>query len=91
MLYSVGAIGRHNVVIAYMPGMGKASAAAVAANCQASFPNIKLAAVAGICGAFPFTPNRDEILFGDVITCEGIVQYDFGRRLPKGFVRKDAL
>lgn len=89
--YSTGTIGRHNVVLAHMPGMGKASAAAVAANCRASFPNIKLAVVVGVCGAVPLTPNGDEILLGDVIICEGIVQYDFGRRLPERFVRKDTL
>ncbi|KAK3896854.1 hypothetical protein C8A05DRAFT_39596, partial [Staphylotrichum tortipilum] len=34
-----------------MPGMGTASvAAAVAANCRASFPNIKLALIVGVCG-----------------------------------------
>ncbi|KAK0728340.1 hypothetical protein B0T26DRAFT_800118 [Lasiosphaeria miniovina] len=42
--YSAGTIGRHNVVLAHMPGMGKANAAAVAVavSCRASFPNIKL-------------------------------------------------
>src|SRR6516162_9294310 len=47
--YSTGAIGRHNVVLAHMPGMGTAPAAAVVANCRASFPDIKLAVVVGIC------------------------------------------
>ncbi|KAL2139346.1 hypothetical protein VTI28DRAFT_5308 [Corynascus sepedonium] len=89
--YSVGAIGRHNVVLAHMPGMGKANAAAVAANCRASFPNIKLAVVVGICGAVPFGPDGDEIILGDVIISDGVVQYDFGRRLPERFVRKDTL
>lgn len=89
--YSAGAVGRHNVVLAHMPGIGKASAAAVAANCRASFPNIKLAVVVGVCGAVPFHPNGGEILLGDVIICEGIVQYDFGRQLPERFVRKDTL
>ena len=36
--YTTGAIGRHNVVLAHMPGMGKASAAVVASNCRTSFP-----------------------------------------------------
>ncbi|KAK3360381.1 hypothetical protein B0T25DRAFT_473595 [Lasiosphaeria hispida] len=89
--YSVGAIGRYNVVLAHMPSMGKASAATVAANCRASFPNIKLAVVAGVCGAVPSSPDGDEILLGDVIICEGIIQYDFGRQLPERFVRKDTL
>ncbi|KAL2138811.1 hypothetical protein VTI28DRAFT_6194 [Corynascus sepedonium] len=89
--YSTGAIGRHNVVLAHMPSIGKSNAAAVAANCRASFPNIKLAVVVGICGVVPFGPNGDEILLGDVIISDGVVQYDLGRRLPGRFARKDTL
>ncbi|KAL2128279.1 hypothetical protein VTI74DRAFT_9391 [Chaetomium olivicolor] len=92
--YSTGAIGRHNVVLAHMPGMGKASAAAVAANCRASFPNIKLALVVGVCGVVPFRlggSETAETVLGDVIVSDGVVQYDLGRRLPEQFVAKDAL
>ncbi|VUC21709.1 unnamed protein product [Clonostachys rosea] len=89
--YSIGAIGRHNVVLAWLPGMGVASSAAVAASCRSTFPNIKLALVVGICGAVPFTQDDDEIVLGDVIISDGLVQYDFGRKLPEGFVRKDTL
>ncbi|EQL04248.1 Nucleoside phosphorylase domain protein [Ophiocordyceps sinensis CO18] len=90
--YSTGYISRHNVVLTHMPSMGKANAAAVTANCRASFPNIKLALVVGVCGAAPFVPgNKDEIVLGDVIISDGVVQYDLGRRLPTGFVRKDTL
>ncbi|TGJ79169.1 hypothetical protein E0Z10_g9595 [Xylaria hypoxylon] len=89
--YTTGAIGRHSVVLAHMPSMGKANAAAVAANCRASFPNTKLAAVVGICGAVPFGPDGSEIVLGDVIISDGVVQYDIGRRHPDRFVRKDTL
>ncbi|KAI3316921.1 hypothetical protein HD806DRAFT_399973 [Xylariaceae sp. AK1471] len=89
--YTTGAIGRHNIVLAHMPGMGKANAAAVAASCRASFPNIRLAAVVGICGAVPFGPDGSEIVLGDVIISDGLVQYDFGRRHPDRFVRKNTL
>lgn len=90
--YSTGSIGRHNVVLAYMPGMGKASSAAVAANCRASFPNIKLALVVGVCGAVPFVPSTNtEIVLGDVIVSSGVVKYDLGRRLPERFIRKNTL
>ncbi|KAL8336410.1 hypothetical protein RB601_000293 [Gaeumannomyces tritici] len=90
--YSTGYIGRHNVVLAHMPGIGKANAALVASNCRNSFPNIKLALVVGVCGAAPFAPsNNDEIVLGDVIISDGVIQYDLGRRLPEGFVRKDTL
>ncbi|RKK80963.1 hypothetical protein BFJ68_g16127 [Fusarium oxysporum] len=89
--YSTGVIGRHNVVLAHMPGMGKANAAAVAAKCHMSFPNIRLALVVGVCGVVPFTRDGDEIVLGDVVISDGIVQYDLGRRLPDQFVTKDTL
>lgn len=92
--YSTGAIGRHNVVLAHMPGMGKASAAAVAAHCRASFPNIRLALIVGVCGVVPFRSDSSDIaetVLGDVIISDGVVQYDFGRRLPEQFVAKDTL
>ncbi|KAF5699101.1 hypothetical protein FMUND_14909, partial [Fusarium mundagurra] len=89
--YSTGVIGRHNVVLSYMPGMGIANAAAVASNCGKSFPAIKLALVVGVCGVVPFKPNKDEIVLGDVIISDGIVQCDFGRQLPGRFARKDTL
>ncbi|KAG7406534.1 Nephrocystin-3 [Fusarium oxysporum f. sp. rapae] len=89
--YSTGVIGRHNVVLAHMPGMGKANAAAVATKCHMSFPNIRLALVVGVCGVVPFMRNGDEIVLGDVVISDGIVQYDLGRRLPDQFVTKDTL
>jgi nucleoside phosphorylase len=92
--YSTGAVGRHNVVLVHMPGMGNTSAAAVAAHCRTSFPNIKLALIVGICGVVPFRPGSSEtagIVLGDVIISDGVVQYDFGRRLPEEFVLKDTL
>ncbi|KAL9945171.1 hypothetical protein D7B24_002149 [Verticillium nonalfalfae] len=91
--YTTGSIGRHNVVLAYMPGMGKTSAAAVAANCRISYPNIKLALVVGICGVVPFDPvSNAEIVLGDVIISHGVSQYDVGRRHVSGeAVRKETL
>ncbi|RBR16165.1 hypothetical protein FVER53590_13503 [Fusarium verticillioides] len=89
--YSTGVIGRFNVVLAYMPGMGKVNAATVAANCGKSFPSIKLALVVGICGVVPFSPAKDEIILGDVIISNGVIQYDFGRQFPERLVRKDTL
>ena len=89
--YSCGAIGRHNVVLVHMPGMGKASAAAVAAHCRVSFPNLKLALVIGVCGALPFTNTVEEVILGDVIIGDGIIQYDFGRQYPDQFVRMNTL
>lgn len=92
--YSTGAIGRHNIVLVHMPGMGKVSAAVVAANCRASFPNIKLALIVGVCGVVPFrldSSKTTEIVLGDVIVSDGVIEYDLGRRLPEQFVMKDTL
>ncbi|KAK4245071.1 nucleoside phosphorylase domain-containing protein [Corynascus novoguineensis] len=87
--YTTGAVGRHNVVLAHMPGMGKVNATAVAAKCPMSFPNIRLAIVVGICGVVPFGPDGDKIILGVVIVSEGVIQYDSGRQQPEGFVRRD--
>jgi len=89
--YSTGAIGRHNMVLAHMPGMGTVNAALVASNCRSSFPNIRLALVVGICGAIPLGPDGTEIVLGDVIISNGVIQNDFGRQLPDRFMRKDTL
>ena len=86
--YTHGVIGEHNVVLAYMPGMGSTSAAAVAGSMRVSFPNIKLALVVGVCGGMPYGNNKEEIVLGDVIVSQALIQYDFGRQYPEGFKRK---
>ncbi|KAF3935825.1 hypothetical protein ABW19_dt0207112 [Dactylella cylindrospora] len=86
--YSIGMIGRHNVVLVHMPEMGKVSAASAIATCQYKFAGIKLGLVVGICGAVPFGKSREDILLGDVVISRGIIQYDFGKQYPNGFVRK---
>ncbi|KAH7201447.1 hypothetical protein DER44DRAFT_900082 [Fusarium oxysporum] len=87
--YLTGVIGCHNVVLVRMPGIGKAHAAAAASSCRASFPNVKIALVVGVCGVAPFKRDGGEIVLGDVVVSEGIIQYDFGRRLPDQFVPKE--
>ncbi|KAN0070487.1 hypothetical protein V8E54_011356 [Elaphomyces granulatus] len=89
--YSTGVIGHHNVVLVHMPNMGKVAAATAATCLRASFAGIQLALVVGICGAAPFGKQQGEdILLGDVIISEGLIQYDLGRKFPSHrFVRKD--
>jgi nucleoside phosphorylase len=89
--YTVGAIGRHCVVLVHMPGMGKVNAAAVANCCRMTFHNVKLALVVGVCGAVPFFGEGREIVLGDIIISSALVQYDLGKSLPDRFERKDAL
>jgi nucleoside phosphorylase len=90
--YTTGVIGLHNVVLAYLPGMGKGSAASASSSFRSSFGGIKLALVVGICGGVPNgTDAEKEVLLGDVIISTGVVQYDFGRQLPDRFITKDTL
>ncbi|ETS79876.1 hypothetical protein PFICI_07405 [Pestalotiopsis fici W106-1] len=88
-IYSVVQIGRHRAVILYMPAMGKSSAAASGMNCLHSFPKIRLTLLTGICGGIPSPYTGAEILLGDVIVSDRLVQYDYGRQFPEGFKRKD--
>jgi nucleoside phosphorylase len=90
--YTTGAIDKHNVVVAHMPGMGKVAASGVAAGLRIRFPNIKLALVVGICGGVPYGPHlQQEIYLGDVVISQSLIQYDFGKQYPKVFERKDTL
>ncbi|PYI07684.1 purine and uridine phosphorylase [Aspergillus sclerotiicarbonarius CBS 121057] len=89
--YSTGVVGYHNVVLVHMPNMGKVAAATAAACLRASFQGVQLALVDGICGGAPFAnqPGK-EILLGDVVISEGLIEYDFGRQFPDHrFSRKD--
>ena len=74
-----------------MPGMGTTSAAAVAGFLRMSFSNIELALVVGICGGMPYGTDQEEILLGDVIICQVLIQYDFGRQYPEAFKRKNTI
>jgi hypothetical protein len=51
--YINGRIGKHDVVLSYLPGMGKGSAARVASSLLVSYPGVRLALVIGICGGAP--------------------------------------
>ncbi|GAB1315236.1 Kinesin light chain 2 [Madurella fahalii] len=87
--YVNGRIGRHNVVLVCPPKrMGKASAAIVASDLRHSYRRLRLVLLVGICGGMPRAGDM-EILLGDVVISDSIVQYDFGRQYPGEFLRKD--
>ncbi|KAL5340300.1 hypothetical protein BJX70DRAFT_123426 [Aspergillus crustosus] len=93
-VYLTGRIGQHNVVLCYLPGIGKGAAAAAAANLRVSYRQVRLALVVGTCGGVPFLPGPtvSEVVLGDVIISNSVVQYDFGRQNPDRFVaKKDVL
>jgi nucleoside phosphorylase len=89
--YTTGRIGTHHVVVALLPGMGKVNAAVAVGGLRASYTNIKLVLLVGICGGVPRAGSNDEILLGDVIISETVVQYDYGRQYPDSFATKTAI
>ncbi|CAG7950638.1 unnamed protein product [Penicillium salamii] len=86
--YTLGRMGRHHAVLVHLPGMGKIVASQAASSIRSTYPNIKLALVVGICGGVPYKDGHEEIILGDIVVSDGIVQHDFGRRVPGAFLRK---
>ncbi|KAJ6178145.1 hypothetical protein N7519_008606 [Penicillium mononematosum] len=86
--YINGRIGKHNVVLCYMPGMGKGSAASVASSLQVSYSDVRLALVVGICGGAPSPSKYQEIFLGDVIISDSVIEYDSGRQYLGGLQRR---
>lgn len=90
--YTTARIGKHNVVIALLPQMGKINSAASAANFRSSYNNVELLLLVGICGGVPrFGAPETEILLGDVVISKYIVQYDFGSKYTDKFTRKNTV
>ncbi|KAH6973276.1 nucleoside phosphorylase domain-containing protein [Ilyonectria destructans] len=91
--YTNGRIGNYNVVLVLLPGVGKVHAASAAASLNASYTNLRLAIVVGVCGGVPGPyKDEDEILLGDVVISNALIQFDFGRRCPGGlFLRKSSV
>ncbi|KAL2808625.1 purine and uridine phosphorylase, partial [Aspergillus granulosus] len=89
--YTLGKIGKHNVVIAVLPDgeYGTAPAAMVATNMQNSFPNVRIGLLVGIGGGVP--SERHDIRLGDVVVSaprngkSGVFQYDFGKTMQGRF------
>ncbi|KPA41268.1 hypothetical protein FLAG1_05828 [Fusarium langsethiae] len=81
--YTLGRIGRHNVVMAVLPDneYGKSSAAGVARDMMHSFPNVRIGLMVGIGGG---APGKYDIRLGDVVVSSGtnnggVLGYDFGK------------
>ncbi|KAL0471782.1 hypothetical protein QR685DRAFT_214650 [Neurospora intermedia] len=69
VLYHVGRIGSHFVVIVVYPRIGNEPAATVLANIRRSFSNIKHVLVVGIAGGMPrYSPDlQEQIVLGDIV------------------------
>lgn len=77
--YTTGVIGNHNVVLAYMPGMGSNSAAMFATGLRISYRRLNIVFVVGICGVIPtHIDTLKEIVLGDCIVSTEVVQYEGG-------------
>ncbi|KAK6535602.1 hypothetical protein TWF694_002057 [Orbilia ellipsospora] len=91
-VYTVGRIGNSKVVLVHMPGMGKVRAASVASNLRNHIASVKVALLVGICGGIPSYNRRgvkQDIILGDIVISDAVVQYDFGRQYPNRFETKD--
>lgn len=84
--YILGRIGKHNVVIACLPGgtYGTTSAATVAINMVQTFSNsLRIGLIIGTGGGLPSAAH--DIRLGDIVIsypqgiCGGVLQYDMGR------------
>ncbi|PLB48419.1 purine and uridine phosphorylase [Aspergillus steynii IBT 23096] len=89
--YDFGEIGNHSVVIVTLPNMGLVKSSSASRSLKMSFSSIKLALLVGMCGAVPFKKDGSEIVLGDVIISETIVELDYGRQYSDSFRRKNAL
>ena len=95
--YTLGRIGKHNVVVAVMPEIGNNQAAVVATQLLNDFPSIRFGLLVGIGAGVPCEGGND-IRLGDVVvskptaTFGGVVQYDMGKVNTSGrFERTGAL
>src|SRR5579859_6994761 len=88
--YTAARIGRHKVVLAWLPigVMGTLSAARVANQTLPTFEEIRFGIMVGIGGGVPSEEN--DIRLGDVVVSKptrrsgGVIQYDFGKTMQEG-------
>jgi ankyrin repeat protein/nucleoside phosphorylase len=86
--YSTGRIGRHDIVLAHMPGMGIYNATSVTSNIRLSFKEVNLALVVGVCGG---APVKQPIILGDVIISNSVVEFYTGRHYSDGVQARKGL
>ncbi|EXV03146.1 ankyrin repeat protein [Metarhizium robertsii] len=92
-LYTLGRIHNHNVVIVCLPAgqTGASSAAAVMGQMRCQFTSIQHTFLVGVGGGVP--GDDAAVRLGDVVISQphmghgGVVQYDFGKSTPSGFIR----
>lgn len=94
--YTTGVIGDQHVVLVHCPRMASNSAASVSTWLKASFTEIKLIMVVGICGAVPnyedeHQQNQEKVFLGDLLISTAVIQFDLGRQESHNFQMKSHL
>ncbi|KAF4635819.1 hypothetical protein G7Y89_g2285 [Cudoniella acicularis] len=97
--YTLGSIGKHNVVIVSLPETyGPTAAATAVSQMLSTFKSIRIGLMVGIGGGIPNLENGHDIRLGDIVVSRpegafgGVRQYDFGKMtsggnfLPQGFL-----
>jgi nucleoside phosphorylase len=87
--YTLGRMGKHNIVIAVLPDgeYGISSATAVAKDMLHTFTNIRIGLMVGIGGGAP--TQKHDIRLGDIVVSaprngeSGVFQYDFGKTIQE--------
>ena len=79
--YTLGRIGRHNVVLACLPSgtTGISAAAIVARDLLRSFPRVRFGLMVGVGGGAPSNDPRQDIRLGDVVVSTPKGNYGKGR------------
>jgi nucleoside phosphorylase len=85
--YTLGRVGKHNVVIAVLPDgeYGISAATGVARDLLRSFPSVRIGLLVGIGGGAP--SRKHDIRLGDIVVSaprggkSGVFQYDFGKTI----------
>src|SRR4051812_30717390 len=85
--YTLGSIGRHNIVIACLPKgqVGTIQAATAATQMANTFPSIKVGLMVGIGGGIP-----SKVRLGDVVIGTEVIQWDFGKAEKDGIFKQTA-
>lgn len=89
--YTLGRMGKHNIVFAVLPSYGTINTAIVGKSMQSTFPNLRFGLMVGVGGGIPSAVN--DIRLGDVVVSTpngqngGVIQYDLGKEEEGGFRR----
>jgi nucleoside phosphorylase len=93
--YTLGRIGKHNVVMAVLPAgtYGKVNTAVRAIQLKATFPGIRFGLMVGVGGGVP--DEDHDIRLGDVVVSQpgnnfgGVIQYDLGKAGEGGRISRN--